>query len=105
MQQETNESSQEKRDALGASNNKRIRVEKGGRRTKVKKKWLANWNASKMLYFIIMYFGPKMEIWFEKLYGVFCWVRTKKSWHQNVPTLMLSHFDILWSRLALRTNF
>jgi hypothetical protein len=38
MQQETNESSQEKRDALGASNNKRIRVEKGGRRTKVKKK-------------------------------------------------------------------
>jgi hypothetical protein len=38
------------------------------------------------MYFIKMHLGSEMGVWFQKLFGIFCWVRTKKVWRQNGAT-------------------
>jgi hypothetical protein len=37
------------------------------------------------MYFIKVHLGPWKRIWFEQLYGAFCWdrIKNKKNWRQN----------------------
>ena len=51
--------------------------------------------------FIKIHFGPKKEVWLQKLYGIFCWARTK----ENLEPEMY-HIDAMsfWNTLFLTSS-
>ena len=67
MQQEVNESSQEKRDTLEVFSIKEFMVERKGKKKGKEEKCSTNGNASKILYFIKVHLNPKGPVWFQKL--------------------------------------
>jgi hypothetical protein len=80
LQQKVNESSHETLEVLSI---KEFNIEKRGKKNRRKEKCLANRNAFKIFYFIKV---PKGGVWFQKLYGVCYWARTKKIRSQNAAT-------------------